>query len=384
MKDPTRIVHGGRKPARHAGAVNTPVYRASTMLHPSLEALETGKGQDFPYGRRATPTTQDLEEAICALEGAAGAVLVPSGLNACVTAILAAARAGDSVLVPESIYGPTRIFLDRQAPRFGIATTLYPPRITPEALSALITPETRVLYLESPGSGTFEVQDVPGLTKAAKARGLTVLADNTWASPLFFKPLAHGVDLSIQAATKYIVGHSDLNTGYVAANETALKALRQFHGDSGLTISGDDAYLTARGLRTLDVRLRQHQASALKIAEWLSTRPQVARVLYPALPSDPGHKLWTRDFIGASGLFGVELKPVSKTAVAAFFDGLKLFGMGWSWGGFESLAVLMHPKPRTGEPELKGPLVRLHIGLEHADDLIADLAAGLDRLNITS
>lgn len=380
MKDDTRLVHDGRKPGAHFGMVNVPVHRASTILHETLETLE-GNSAAYGYGRRATPTTRALEESICALEGGARTVLTPSGLSACTAAIMAFVAAGDHLLMVDSVYGPTRAFCNTVLKRFGVETSYYAPMTTAADLEALIRPNTKVLFLESPGSGTFEVQDVPALTAAAKARGLTVLMDNTWATPLLFKPLAHGVDVSILAATKYIVGHADALIGTMTANEASRRALVDFHGKTGLTAAADEVYLAQRGLRTLRARMDRHQATGLKLAHWFKARQEVARVLHPALPDCPGHDFWSRDFSGASGLFGVELKPVSKAAVAAFFNGLHLFGMGWSWGGFESLAVTTKTERVAGGWKADGPLLRFHAGLEDADDLIADLNAGFARLN---
>ncbi|MBL9010506.1 MAG: cystathionine beta-lyase [Alphaproteobacteria bacterium] len=380
MKDKTRLIHAGRHPREHIGAVNVPVYRASTILHPTMADLE-GATLRYGYGRRGTPTTRGLEELVCALEGGSRTVLTPSGLSACTAALLAVLDAGDHLLMTDTVYGPTRAFCRGPLARFGIETSCYPATATAAELEALIRPNTRALYLESPGSGTFEVQDVPALAAAARARGLAVLMDNTWATPLYCKPLALGADISIAAATKYFVGHADVLIGTITANEAYAKRLLALHGAMGLYVSGDDAYLTQRGMRTMDVRLARHQETALKMAGWLKARPEVARVLYPALDDDPGHSLWKRDFTGASGLFGVELNPAPKAAVAAMLDGYELFGMGWSWGGYESLCVPTKIERTEGGYRPAGPLLRYHAGLEDADDLIADLAAGFERFN---
>ena len=382
MKDATRLIHAGRASDRHYGAVNTPVYRASTMLHPTLEALEAPAGlQDFGYGRRGTPTTRSLEDVICKLEGGARTLLTPSGLSACTVALMAVLSPGDHLLMVDSVYGPTRVFCDGHLRRLGVSTSYYSPTATADELGALFRPETRAVFLESPGSGTFEVQDTPALARVAKARGACVLLDNTWATPLFFKALAHGVDISLHAATKYIVGHADVLIGTITANEAWAERVLDFHGSTGMNVSGDDAYLALRGVRTLAARLAVHQAAALDIAHWFQARPQVARVLHPALPDHPGHALWKRDFTGSSGLFGVELRPAPKQAVAAFMDGFSLFGMGWSWGGFESLAVTTKLRRTQGGYHPAGPLLRFHIGLESPDDLKADLAAAFDRFD---
>ena len=375
-KPDTIAVSAGRMSQEHFGAVNTPVYRASTFLFPDLESLEK-RSQAYTYGRRGTPSSRSLEEAICALEGGARTVLVPSGLNACAVAIMAVAGAGDHLLMVDCVYEPTRDLCDKILSRFGIQTTYYPPTadITP-----FLKPNTKAVFCESPGSLTFEVQDIPAIAKAAHAVGASVLMDNTWATPLLFPALAHGVDLSIQAVTKYMGGHADLMMGAITANESHAARLVQFHGGSGLFSSADDIFLALRGLRTLPVRLKRHAQTAMTLVAWLKARPEVTRILYPALPGDPGHALWKRDFKGACGLFGFELKPVSKPALAAFMDGFSHFGMGWSWGGFESLIVPAHIR-RSAEPfRAGGPVLRIHAGLEDADDLIADLDRGFQRL----
>jgi cystathionine beta-lyase len=383
-KPQTRLTAAGRMSAQHFGVVNTPVYRASTILYPDLAALKANS-QPYTYGRRGTPSTQSFEDAISAIEGAAKTVSVTSGVQAIALAILSVCRAGDHILVVDSCYEPTRILCERTLKRFGIETSYYAPG---DDIAPHLRPNTRAVFCESPGSLTFEVQDIPALVKAAHAHdngsgGAAVLMDNTWATPLFFQPLAHGVDLSIQAATKYIGGHADVMLGYVAANERHAGRLHQTHGDLGLYASGDDCFLGLRGLRTLAVRLKQHQETGLALARWLKARPEVARVLHPALEDDPGHALWKRDFSGACGLFGLVLKPVSEAAVAAFVDGLRHFGIGYSWGGFESLIVPAHIK-RTAKPfHAEGPTLRIHAGLEDAGDLIADLEQGLERLKAT-
>ena len=377
----TKIVEAGREPSLHAGAVNTPVYRVSTVLFPDAETMRT-QGQPYTYGRRGTPTTRAFEQALCALEGGARTVLTPSGLSACNLAILTACGAGDHILVTDSVYGPTRVFCQRLGKRYGISTTYFEPCIG-AGIVEQFRPETKAVFLESPGSFTFEVQDVPAIAAAAHARGIAVIMDNTWATPLHFNALAHGVDLSVQAVTKYVSGHSDVLMGSVTANAAFKDRLVDTHGTLGLCASGDEAYLAARGLRTLAVRLKRHQESATEIAAWLKTRDEVARVLYPPLHDDPGHALWKRDFTGACGLFSIVLHPVSEKALNAMVDGLEHFGLGYSWGGFESLVVPGH-FPRSFPPQLEGPLLRLHIGLEDVDDLKADLAAGFERLRQTS
>jgi cystathionine beta-lyase len=378
QKPETIAVHAGHMSAEHFGAVNTPVYRASTILFPTLDALE-GRDAPYTYGRRGTPSSRSLEDAITALEGGTRTVLCPSGANAIATAILSVCRAGDHLLMVDSCYNPTRTFCDKLLKRLGVETTYYDPTIG-AGIEALFKPNTKAVFCESPGSLTFEVQDVPAIARVAHAKGASVLLDNTWGTPLFFDAFAHGVDLSIQAATKYVGGHADAMMGYVCANAGHEARLTETHDGLGLCVGGDDCFLILRGLRTMPVRLRQHQENGLKLARWLATRPEVERVLHPALESDPGHALWKRDFKGACGLFGVVLKPVPHKALAAFMDNLALFGMGFSWGGYESLIVTSHTH-RTAKPfHTGGPLIRIHAGLEDADDLIADLAQGLERM----
>jgi cysteine-S-conjugate beta-lyase len=381
-KPETIAVSAGRMSREHFGVVNTPVYRASTILYRDL-ASQKARDVPYTYARRGTPTSRSLEEAVTALEGGARSVVVPSGLNAIATAILSVCGTGDHLLMVDSCYAPTRTFCDKTLKRFGIETTYYDP-VVGSGIAALFKPNTRAVFCESPGSLTFEVQDLPAIAEVAHAHGAAVLLDNTWATPIFFPALAHGADLSIQAATKYIGGHADVMIGYVTANEAHAERLVDTHGNMGLYASGDDCFLALRGIRTLPTRLKRHQETALKLARWLAGRDEVARVLYPALESDPGHSIWKRDFSGATGLFGVVLRSFSERAVAAFIDGLDHFGIGFSWGGYESLIVpaAIH---RTASPfKADGPVVRIHAGLEDADDLIADLEAGLARLRSTS
>jgi cystathionine beta-lyase len=381
LRKDTKLVGVGRKPSLHAGAVNTPVYRVSTVMFPDVETM-LNESQAYTYGRRGTPTTRALEEALCELEGGARTVLTPSGLSACTLAIMATCSAGDHILVTDSVYGPTRVFCDRLGKRFGIATTYFKPLLG-SAIAAEFRPETKAVFLESPGSLTFEVQDVPAIAATAHARGIAVILDNTWATPLHFDSFRHGVDLSVQAATKYLAGHADVLMGAVSASAAYKDKLVDAHGTLGLCSSGDDAYLALRGLRTLGVRLLRQQESAIELVAWLKTRDEVARVLYPPMHDDPGHALWKRDFTGACGLFGVVLKPASAKAVAAMMDGMELFGLGYSWGGFESL-ILPARFRRSFPVEYEGPLIRLHIGLEDIEDLKADLAAGFERLRRAS
>lgn len=375
----TRLVIGGREPSEYHGFVNPPVYHGSTILAPTTKDLINHTPR-YSYGRRGNPTNDAMEEALKTLDGSAGVVLCPSGLSAVSTALLSCLSAGDHLLMVDTTYQPTRQFCDRVLRRFGIEITYYDPLVG-AGIEALIRPNTKAIYLEAPGSQSFEMQDVPAIAEVAHRHGATVLLDNTWATPLFFDAFGHGVDLSIQAGTKYIVGHSDAMFGVVSASRKAWPALKSFHGDAGQCVAPDDIYLAMRGLRTLGVRLRQHQESAVRVAKWLAKRPEVQRVLHPALESDPGHAIWKRDFKGSSGLFSIVLQPAPIEAVGAFLDELKFFGLGYSWGGYESLAIPFdcssYRSATSWDPG--GPAVRLHIGLEDVADLIADLDAGLAR-----
>jgi cystathionine beta-lyase len=380
----TLATHLGRAPRRHIGAVNTPVYRASTILFESVADLERAARGEFPglsYGLHGLPTVSDFQAALAALEGGHAALAVPSGLTATTFPMLAHLRAGDHVLVTDVVYGPTRRFCENHLRRLGIDVAYYDPLIGGE-IAALFTARTRMVFLESPGSLTFEVQDVPAIAAAARAHGALTVLDNTWATPLGFRAFDHGVDISVHAATKYIGGHSDVLLGAIVANEVAFRPLHRLWTDMGIAPSSDDCFLGLRGLRTLPLRLARHQQSALRIAGWLAQRPEVAQVLYPALPGAPGHALWTRDFHAASGLLGVVLHPVDKARVDAMLDGLRLFGMGWSWGGFESLAIPTYPARTRSVTTFAaaGPCLRLHIGLEDPDDLLEDLDDGFRRM----
>jgi len=378
LKPETIATHAGRMSFEHYGAVNTPVYRASTILYRDLASLESGDVPYF-YGRRGTPSSDSFEKAVNELEGGARTVVAPSGLGAIALAVQAVCGAGDHLLMVDSCYHPTRLLCDRTLKRFGIETTYYDPLIGAE-IEKLIRPNTRAVFCESPGSLTFEVQDVPAIAAVAHNHGASVLLDNTWATPIFFNAFEHGVDLSIQAATKYIGGHADVMIGYVTANETHRVRLENTHSDLGLYASGDDCYLALRGLRTMPVRLACHQENGLKLARWLAKHPAVSCVLHPALETDPGHALWKRDFRGATGLFGAVLKDVSQDRFAAFMDSLQLFGMGFSWGGFESL-IIPAKIHRTVVPfEAEGRVIRIHAGLEDPNDLIADLEQALAKL----
>jgi len=383
-KPDTIVTHAGRDPFANFGIVNPPVYHASTVLFPTLEALEDSDRHPFEgvhYGRMGTPTSYAFEEAVAALEGGYKAVNTASGLAAIATALTAFTKAGDHVLVTDSAYAPTRRLCNEVLAGYGVETEYFDPLIGAD-IARLIRPNTSVVFLESPGSLTFEMQDVPAMAAVAKAAGATVLMDNTWATPLFFKPFEHGVDVSIHAATKYLVGHADAMLGVLVCNESSWIPVKRNAVRFGTCAGPDDLYLGLRGLRTLSVRLKRHQETGLMLADWLSRQPEVARVLHPARPDHPGHALWKRDFTGASGLFSIVLKPVEKPALAAMLDHMELFGMGYSWGGFESLILPTNPAAirtatKWNEP---GRLVRIHAGLEDPDDLIKDLEAGFRRL----
>ena len=382
QKPETTLTSAGRESKAHYGVVNTPVYRASTILHPDVATL-LSHGMPFSYGRRGNPTVRSLEDAITALEGAARTVLLPSGLNAVASAIQTVCGAGDHLLMADTCYGPSRRFCDTTLRRFGVETSYYDPLIG-AGIAALFKANTKAVFCESPGSLTFEVQDVPAIAEVAHARGAAVLLDNTWATPLNYPALARGADLSIQAVTKYIGGHSDLMMGYVAANERYAEQLLNFHDHTGLYVSGDDCFLALRGLRTLAVRLKRHQETALTLAHWLQRRPEVSRVLYPPLENNPGHALWQRDFTGACGLFGVVLKQASVEGMVAMIDGLAHFGIGFSWGGYESLIVPAEITRTATRFAAEGPVIRIHAGLEAPEDLIADLTQGFERLKAAS
>ncbi|WP_404371784.1 cystathionine beta-lyase [Sphingomonas sp. MMS24-J45] len=385
--DSTRVVSAGRRKEWTQGIVNTPVWRASTILYDSVADLRAAGGRDTHhrlfYGRKGTPTQWSLADALTELEpGAEGTFLYPSGVAAIAAALLSVLSPGDEVLVPDSAYDPTRSMATGLLKRMGISTRFYDPLIGAD-IADLIADTTRAIVMESPGSLTFEVQDVPAIVAAAKARGVVTLLDNTWATPLFFPAIAHGVDLTILACTKYVVGHSDVMLGSVTAGPGHFARLRDTSFQLGQVASPDDCWLGSRGLRTMAIRLKQHQESALQIAHWLAEQPEVASVLHPALPSCPGHAHFQRDFNGSSGLFSFVLNGGNEAARAALIDGLEHFGIGYSWGGYESLALPVDPQRyRTvTRREDAGPLVRLQIGLEDPADLIADLAAGLERFS---
>jgi cystathionine beta-lyase len=379
----THLVEAGRRKEWRGPVVSPPVWRGSTVLFDSVDEMRAatpGLGKPY-YGLHGTATHWALAEALTELEpGAKGTMLYPNGLAAITAALLSVVEQGDELLIPDNVYGPTRRFCDQFLTRYGVATRYYDPLIG-GGIAELIGDKTRAILLESPGSLTMEVQDVPAICTVAKARGLFTLIDNTWATPLYFPAIAAGVDLTILAGTKYVGGHADVMLGSVTANDRSWAALERTTWNIGFSVSADDAWLATRGLRTMGVRLRQHELSALKVARWLDERPEVGKVLHPALPSCPGHELWKRDFKGSTGLFSFVLEGVDGAARDRFIDALELFGIGYSWGGFESLAVPADPPPgRQFPPDLGGPAVRLHIGLEDADDLIEDLAQAFDAL----
>jgi cystathionine beta-lyase len=374
----TRFVTGGRVPADYHGFVNPPVFHASTVLYPT-SADYLARRNRYSYGRRGTPTSDALCDALAEIEGpeCAGVALLPSGLAAASAALSSVAQAGDHVLVTDNVYLPTRTFCDHVLTRNGVATSYFDPLVG-DGIADLMQPNTRAVFVESPGSLSFEVQDIPAIAAAAHARGAVVLMDNTWASPLYFHALAKGVDIAIQSGSKYIGGHSDLMLGVVAANEATWPRLRDTVFTMGLCVGPDDMYLGLRGLRTMGVRLAHHNQAALTIARWFAQRPEVLRVLHPALESCPGHAIWKRDYTGACGLFSIVLKPAPEAAVHAFIDALTLFGIGASWGGYESLVIPFDcTEMRSVTPWAPGgPAVRFHIGLEDIDDLTADLEGG--------
>ncbi|MEO0329015.1 MAG: cystathionine beta-lyase [Pseudomonadota bacterium] len=372
MRQDTVLTHRGNHPEAFYGFVNPPVVRASTVLYPDYETMRT-RNQKYTYGTRGTPTTDALAEVIDELEGSAGTVLVPSGLAAITVPLLAFCSAGDHILVLDSCYGPTREFCNSVLQRMGVEIEYYDPLIGAD-IAKLMRENTSVVFTESPGSNTFEIQDIPAICKAAHARNAIVMSDNTWATPLYFKPLEHGVDISIHALTKYPAGHSDLVLGSVSANEKCWKKLHHHHGIMGCCASPDDTYLTLRGIRSMGVRIREHEKNALEIAKWMEQHPAIERVMHPALPSHPQHDLWKRDFSGSTGLFGFTLKTDEFDKAARFYDALNLIGRGYSWAGYESLAVIVNLSDRTISkgPE-DGVLVRLQIGLEDPADLKEDI-----------
>ncbi|AWM87326.1 cystathionine beta-lyase [Microvirga sp. 17 mud 1-3] len=376
----TRLVHAGRDPSEQHGFVNTPIYRGSTVLYPTTDDLLRRRGR-YSYGTKGTPTTEALEKAWTEMTGAAGTVLAPSGLAAVTVALLSCLKAGDHLLMTDSVYLPTRQFCEGMLKKFGVETTYYDPLVG-AGIETLIRPNTTVVFTEAPGSQSFEMQDIPAIAEVAHRHGAVVIMDNTWATPLLFPPHERGVDIAIEAGTKYLSGGSDLLLGLVSANDRCFKALRETYDSFAMCPGPEDVFLGLRGLRTMALRLREHEKQALDMARWLQARPEVAQVLHPALETFPGHTIWKRDFKGSSGLFSVILKPCSDQALAAMLDGLSLFGMGYSWGGFESLVIPFNCATyRTATKWAPGGhALRFHIGLEDLDDLKRDLDAGFARL----
>ena len=373
----TRLAHAGHDPRTFHGFVNPPVVHASTVLFPDAGTM-AARNQKYTYGTRGTPTTDALADAIDELEGSAGTIVVPSGLAAVTIPLLAFLSAGDHVLIVDSVYHPTRRFADTMLARLGVEVQYYDPLVG-AGIDALMKPKTKVVFTESPGSNTFEMQDIPAIASVAKERGAVVMMDNSWATPVHFRPLDHGVDISIHAATKYLAGHSDVLMGTVSANERCWAQLHETFLTLGCCPAPDDVYQVLRGLRTLGVRLERHQKSTLEIARWLEGQPGVSRVLYPGLESDPGHAIWKRDFRGASGTLSIALDGGGTKKAHAFLDALKLFGLGYSWGGYESLAVHVSLSDRTvAKGDYDGPLMRLQIGLEDVADIKADLTRALE------
>jgi cysteine-S-conjugate beta-lyase len=383
QKVETALVTAGRDTKAQKGFVNPPVVHGSTVLYPTAEDLHAHRGE-FQYGRRGTPTTKALQQALMALEGpqCAGVGLAPSGLAAISTTLLAVLKAGDHLLVCDNAYRPSRNFCNGMLARYGVETTYFDPLIG-AGIAELLKPNTKAVLVEAPGSQTFEMPDIPAIAAAAHAHGALVIDDNTWATPLYHRSLEQGVDISMQAATKYVGGHSDIMFGTISANAKAWPLIAEGIQLLGVCAGPDDVFLALRGLRTLAVRLAQHYQSGLDMARWLAGRPEVVRVLHPALESDPGHAIWKRDFSGASGLFSIILRPASSKAVDALLDTVRLFGMGYSWGGFESLVIPFDCAPYRTATEWApgGPALRLHIGLENVEDLKADLDRGFAAFN---
>lgn len=380
MSDETRLIHAGKAADALVRTVGPPIQKGSTVLLPNAAALYDDANY-LTYGRAGLSAQACLQDALATLEGAAGVSLYPSGIAAISGTLLALLKSGDEVLVVDTVYKPVRRFCDNVLRRFGVAVTYHDPNVSPEDLIASASDATRLILMESPGSLSFEMQDAPRIAELARGRGILTAIDNTWGAGLLFKPLAHGIDVSIQALTKYVGGHSDVFMGSAAAIDPALvRRLADGVHHMGWAVNGEDAYAMLRGLRTLPLRMARQGESGLAIARWLAQQPEVAALYHPALPEAPGHDLWARDYTGACGLFGFALKPAPDAAVDAFLDALGLFGLGFSWGGFESLAISCDPQLRARKfrKDYGGPLIRLHVGLEAPDDLIGDLRAGLD------
>lgn len=387
MKNDTRIVHAGRNPEDFKGAVNVPVYRTSTVISQNMDEwdrkhkAQAGNNEpDLFYGRHGTPTSKALQQAMAELEGGYRSFVYPSGVSACVTAIMAFAGQGDHVLVPDSVYGPVRRISGTMFKRFGIETEFYDPQIGAD-IEALVKPNTRVVYVEAPGSLTFEMQDIPAIAEVAHRHDAVVVMDNTWATPLLFRAFEHGVDVSVHAATKYVTGHSDTMLGIVTTNEACYERLKAATLDLGQTASPDDCYLALRGLRTMGIRLARQGQAAGDLAAWLASRPEVEKVMSPTLPDHAGHAIWKRDFLGASGLFAFALRPDLGHARRQFIDALKLFALGGSWGGYESLVMPIDPPRTATRYPYSNAGIRLHVGLEDPDDLKNDLEQAFSLIN---
>lgn len=381
LEESTRLIHGDSACDTSMRAPGPVIQRGSTVLLSTCEAVYDSSR--VTYGRGGMATQRVLRDALRDLERGDEAFIYPSGLAAITGTLLALTKSGDEVLACDSVYNPTRRFLAGTLAKFGVTARYFDPSASADEIAAMITPRTRLIFLESPGSLTFEMQDIPGIARMARERGVLTAIDNTWAAGVLFKPLDHGIDISIQSMTKYICGHSDVFMGMAVAKGECVELLAKSSHETGWAVSPDDAYMALRGLRTLETRLKQHGASALAVAQWLAEQPEVESVLCPALPEFPGHKLWKRDFTGICGLIGVVLKPTSSEAVVAMLEGLKLFNLGFSWGGFESLALPADPQlgARGVRPDFAGPLLRLHVGLEAVSDLTADLRFGLDKIS---
>jgi cystathionine beta-lyase len=380
LRPRTRLTHLGRDPQANHGFINFPAYRGSTVLFPDVETLHS-RNQRYTYGTHGTPTTDALCEAWSGISGAAGTVLVPSGLFAIIAALTTALSAGDHLLMTDAAYRPARSYCDTMLKRMGVETTYYDPALGAD-VAALIRDNTRAIFVEAPGSQSLDMQDVPAIAAAAHERNLCVIMDNTWATPLLFPPHARGVDLAVEAGTKYLSGHSDLLLGLVSANAAWLPALKKTVDAFAVQPGPEDVYLALRGLRTMELRLREAERQALGLAQWLQQRAEVRRVIHPAFPDYLGHAIWKRDFAGSSGLFSIVLNPTSDAAVAAMLDGLELFGMGYSWGGFESLVIPFDCATyRTATSWAPGgPTLRFSVGLEDIEDLKEDLDGGFARL----
>ncbi|WP_196793548.1 cystathionine beta-lyase [Bartonella tamiae] len=377
----TSLAHSGNHPNDFFGFVNPPIVRASTVLFPDAITLKT-ENQTYTYGTHGTPTTDALCHAVDALEGSVKTVLVPSGLAAITTPLLGALKSGDHVLIVDSVYAPTRRFADNMLKKFNIEVEYYDPLIGAN-IEALMKENTKVVFTESPGSNTFEIQDIPAISKIAHQYNALVMIDNTWATPLFFKPLEHGVDISIQAATKYPTGHADILMGFISGNDRAAHIIDYTHMVLGMSVAGDDAYTALRSMRTMGIRLAHQSQTAHKLARWLESQPQISQVLHPALESHEGHTLWKRDFSGASAIFSIVLRKGGEEEAHAFLNALKIFGLGYSWGGYESLAIQVNLDDRTvSKSKYSGPVLRLQIGIEDFPDLKEDIQKGLIATNI--